>query len=74
MARIDVEGKRYCRVIFPSYSTNLIVCYGTRFYASGLFGLLDEWINRDFKETPEEMVQIFFHVMNIKNSRADVIG
>lgn len=64
----------YCRVVFPSYSTNPIACYGTRFFASGLFGLLDEWISRDFKETPEEMVQIFFHVMNIKNSRADVIG
>jgi hypothetical protein len=27
----------------------------------GLVGLVDEWVHRDFKETPEEMADIFIH-------------
>jgi hypothetical protein len=29
-----------------------------KFYAHGLYGILDEWIKRDFKETPLEMADI----------------
>ena len=28
------------------------------FYAQGLYGILDAWIRRDFKETPQEMADI----------------
>ncbi|MBR2339200.1 MAG: TetR/AcrR family transcriptional regulator [Clostridia bacterium] len=38
-------------------------CYRVKFYSYGLFGLLDEWIKRDYKETPKEMVQLFGRVM-----------
>ena len=31
-------------------------------YSYGLFGLLDEWIKRDFQETPEEMVDIIYKI------------
>lgn len=33
-------------------------CYTSRFYSYGLFGLLDEWIKRDYHETPQEMADL----------------
>ncbi len=32
--------------------------YRESFYVYGLYGLLDAWVKRDFKETPEEMAEI----------------
>ncbi|MGN1047949.1 MAG: TetR-like C-terminal domain-containing protein [Eubacteriales bacterium] len=32
--------------------------YREKFYAYGLYGLLDGWVRRDFAETPEEMSQM----------------
>ncbi|MDD6799962.1 MAG: TetR/AcrR family transcriptional regulator C-terminal domain-containing protein [Firmicutes bacterium] len=32
--------------------------YREKFYAYGLYGLLDGWVRRDFKETPEDMCQM----------------
>ncbi|MGN1235790.1 MAG: TetR/AcrR family transcriptional regulator [Christensenellaceae bacterium] len=32
--------------------------YREKFYAYGLYGLLDGWVRRDFAETPEEMSRI----------------
>lgn len=34
---------------------NVLECYRGLFYSYGLFGLLDGWIKRGFRETPEEM-------------------
>ena len=31
--------------------------YREKFCAHGLYGLPDEWIKRDFRETPEEMAE-----------------
>lgn len=33
--------------------------YVSRFYSYGLFGLVNEWASRDFKETPQEMARLF---------------
>lgn len=38
---------------YPSYSP--LDIYLTRFAAYGLFGLLEEWVKRDFKESVEEL-------------------
>lgn len=38
--------------------------YREKFYAYGLFGLLDEWIKRDFRESPDEMAQTIKHIVN----------
>ncbi len=46
-------------VMAPYYSADSAECYYIRFYSYALFGLLDEWIRRDFSETVEEMVEIF---------------
>lgn len=32
--------------------------YSARFYSYGLFGLLDEWIRRDFTETVNDMIKV----------------
>ena len=33
--------------------------YRSRFYSYGMFGLLGEWIRRDYRETPEELATMF---------------
>ena len=42
----------------PPGQADAMECYLSRFYSYGLFGLLDEWIARGFRETPEQMAQI----------------
>lgn len=48
----------YC-VIMPRYGTDSVERYKNSFYCYGLFGLLDEWIKREFKESSGEMTEIF---------------
>ena len=38
--------------------------YREKFYAHGLYGLLDEWIKRNYKESPEEMASILVDIVN----------
>ncbi|MGN0452326.1 MAG: TetR/AcrR family transcriptional regulator C-terminal domain-containing protein [Ruminococcus sp.] len=40
--------------------------YAKQFYAYGLFGLVDEWIKCDYKESPEEMTAIFLKIRRIE--------
>ena len=42
----------------PKNSTDPVDCYQSSIYSYGLFGLLDEWIIRGFRETPAEMIEI----------------
>lgn len=55
----------FYQVMMPQYGANTKECYQARFYSYGLFGLLDEWIKRGFKESVEEMVIFFYQI--IKN-------
>lgn len=55
----------FYQVMMPQYGANAKKCYQARFYSYGLFGLLDEWIKRGFKESVEEMVIFFYQI--IKN-------
>ena len=55
----------FYQVMMPQYGANAKECYQARFYSYGLFGLLDEWIKRGFKESVEEMVIFFYQI--IKN-------
>lgn len=38
--------------------------YREKFYAHGLYGLLDEWVERDFHETPGEMAQMLEQIVS----------
>ena len=44
--------------MMPKSSADLLDCYKSSFYSYGLFGLLDQWIVRGFRETPEQMNNI----------------
>ena len=48
----------FLTVLYPRHCDDPEKCYRSKFYAYALFGLLDEWILRDFRETPDEMVKI----------------
>lgn len=58
----------FYQVMMPQYGANPSECYEARFYSYGLFGLLDEWINRGFYETPEQITKLFLEMMNMKGS------
>lgn len=54
----------FYQVMAPQYGANAKECYQARFYSYALFGMLDEWVRRGFKETPDEMVLIFYELMD----------
>ncbi|MCM1166943.1 MAG: TetR family transcriptional regulator C-terminal domain-containing protein [Lachnospiraceae bacterium] len=45
---------------------NFLDSYKGRFYSYGLFGLLDEWVKRDFCETTEEMAEVIYRIMDFE--------
>lgn len=45
-------------VMYPQHDLDPAACYKSKFYSYALFGLLDEWIVRGFRETPDEMIRI----------------
>lgn len=49
----------FYEILRPQYGADAYECYTSRFYSYGLFGLLVEWIKRDYHETPEEMTELF---------------
>ena len=42
----------------PPGNAEALECYRSSFYSYGLFGLLDAWIVRGFRETPEQMAEL----------------
>lgn len=53
----------FYQVMMPAHGADPMECYQARFFSYGLFGLLDEWVRRGFKETPDEMARIFCQFM-----------
>lgn len=53
----------FYQVMIPQFGANAEECYHARFYSYGLFGLLDEWVRRDFHETPLDMVQLIHKII-----------
>lgn len=49
-------------IMVSQHGENAVECYKSRFYSYGLFGLLDEWIKREFRESPEEMARILHEI------------
>lgn len=54
----------FYEVMSPRYGASAEECYISRFHSYGLFGLLDEWIKRGYRETPEEMTKLFINGIN----------
>lgn len=54
----------FYQILMPQFNANAQECYERRFYANGMFGLLDEWVKREFRETPEEMTALFQKIVS----------
>lgn len=52
----------FFKIMIPSEPENKIFRYRESFYASGLFGLLDQWIRNGFSETPQEMADMLIKI------------
>lgn len=52
----------FYQVMMPHFGADAEECYHARFYSYGLFGLLDEWVRRDFYETPQEMACLILKI------------
>lgn len=52
----------FYQVMIPQFGADAEECYHARFYSYGLFGLLDEWVRRDFYETPQEMACLILKI------------
>ncbi|MGN0468477.1 MAG: TetR/AcrR family transcriptional regulator [Acutalibacteraceae bacterium] len=59
-------------VVFDSFKTIMLRSdssqlpekwYREKFFSYGLYGLLDGWIRREYKETPEQMAEITIEIM-----------
>ncbi len=48
----------FYQVMVPPAVTDPAALYRNRFLSYGLFGMLDEWIRRDYQESPQEMARI----------------
>ena len=59
----SVIYEAFYQVMRPQFEDDAEECYASRFYANGMFGLLDEWVKRDFRETPEEMARFFQNII-----------
>lgn len=57
------------QVMMPQYRQDSEDYYHGRFYSYGLFGMLEEWIKRNFKESPKEMTDMFFRMMHVEEIR-----
>ena len=47
----------------PDRGDDALTAYREKFYAHGLYGLLDQWVKRDFRETPEEMAALLRRIV-----------
>lgn len=48
----------------PERRSDALADYREKFYAHGLYGLLDEWVKRDFAESPDEMAGIIHKIVD----------
>jgi AcrR family transcriptional regulator len=48
----------FSQVMMPQFGSDAAECYRNRFLSYGLFGLLDEWIRRGYRESPQEMAEM----------------
>lgn len=56
----------FYQVMVPPKDADPMECYEARFYSYGLFGFLDEWIRRGFRETPEQLAGTFRQIISSK--------
>ncbi len=61
-------------IIMSQTKESAAECYRGQFFAYGLFGMLNEWIRRDYKESPEYITKLFFHsIRSYEESTEDIV-
>lgn len=58
----------FYEIVVPRLEADTAARYESRFYSYGLFGLFGEWRKREYQETPEEMVKMFYNMIGYKQS------
>ena len=53
----------FYQIMMSQYDGSAYECYRGRFYSYALFGLLDEWVKRDFSESPADLSKIFHKII-----------
>lgn len=48
----------FYQTLKPKFEDSVAEGYKARFYSYGLLGVLNEWIDRDFSEKPEDMINM----------------
>lgn len=67
LCKIYEAGMQSCiydafyQIMAPQFGGELAHCYANSFYSYAIFGLLDEWVKRGFRETPQQMADIVVH-------------
>ncbi len=59
----------FYRIMVPTDRDDPFTEYRERFYAHGLYGLLDGWILRDFRETPAEMADMIRKIVGAQERK-----
>lgn len=61
----SVVFESFKAIIIPPEDSEKNLWYREKFFSYGLFGILDGWIHRDYKETPSEMAQIVIDMFDV---------
>lgn len=68
-----VHESFYRIVLTMEHKSDAKRLYREKFYAHGLYGLLDEWVKRGFSETPGEMAQIITGIVSMPYMDMDAL-
>ena len=61
---MEALHESFSRIMVPPERTqDAAAAYRETFYAHGLYGLLEGWIRRDFRETPEQMAETLLEII-----------
>lgn len=55
----------FYQIMMEKYNDTVHERYAVKYYSYALFGLLDEWINRDFKESSMEITRMFYDILHV---------
>lgn len=56
----------FYQILMPLCGPSTEDSYRFRFFCYGVYGLLDEWAKRDYRESPREMTDIFYNIVAVR--------
>lgn len=68
----ETVHQAFCRILLTmECRMDPLRLYREKFFAYGLFGLLDEWIRNDFLESPDEMVSTLRQILELNIQKTE---